>query len=356
MDLYNFEETVFQKYLDTFTINFNKGEFRYKPSPSDSDYNKATIYGITDIIHCLYLIGQLDIYLPSNSSILKSWISTIYSFQNSTGFYKLDNEEDNAGYQPWHSTAYTTASLYVLNVKPKYNNSFYANIATNQTLWNDTFYPLLNMTQGQQLGCPSIHSCCHKIVGIPATIVGEGNKEKYSKFINWWFNDFIYPNLNKQYGVLCPQQDIDTKGINTCLGSGAAVHFFDKFTNTPYPYPINVYNFMQSLQNNASSKCQGLWNPSCSMSGDQDMDGITQYTNVAYQMNKYEWNTTIINTCQSMLQFYVPKLNNATYVLQKMSGDTHKLPGILGAVGQCLMYFPQLVQTKYPWRCCAPFM
>lgn len=243
-----------------------------------------------------------------------------------------------------------------MNAQPLYNNSYYAAIALNATLYNETFYSLLNMTQGQEQGCKEIHSCAHKIVGIPATIIGEGNKETYSSFINWWFNDFIYPNLNTEYGVLCPQQDIDTYGVNVCLGSGAAVHFFDKFTNTPYPYPMQVYKFMQSQENNSSSNCPSLWTSSCSMSGDEDLDGVTQFTNVAYQMNQYEWNTTVINVCENLVQFYVPKLNNETFVMKEITKNTHKLPGVLGAVGQCLMYFPELVETKYPWKCCAPFM
>eukprot|EP00483_Globobulimina_turgida_P003027 UN03032 len=200
LDLSNFEDHVLPKYIEQYTINFNKGEFSYTTSKSD---NTPSIYGIADIIHTLYIVDQISVYLP-NSTITNSWVKQIHSFQNMTGFYKLESSESSAGYQPWHSTAYTTASLYVLNAQPLYNNSYYANIATNQSLWNATFYSLLNYTEGKEQGCSSIHGCCHKIVGIPATIVGEGNGEKYIDFINWWFNDFIAPNLNPEYGVLCP--------------------------------------------------------------------------------------------------------------------------------------------------------
>eukprot|EP01084_Bolivina_argentea_P038367 70926_1 len=352
LDLSNFEDNVLPKYIDQYTLNFDKGEFSYTTSKSDKT---PSIYGITDIIHTLYIVDQISVYL-SNTTIKNAWIKKIHSFQNQTGFYKLESQESSAGYQPWHSTAYTTASLYVLNAQPKYNNSYYANIAMNKSLWNPTFYSLLNYTEGKEQGCTSIHGCCHKIVGIPATIVGEGNEQKYNDFIQWWFNDFIAPNLNPLYGVLCPQQDIENKGIGVCLGSGAAVHFFDKFTNTPYPLAVQVMNFVKSLQNNSTSNCPGLWNPSCSLSGDADMDGITQYTNAAYQIQFDGWNTTVKQECENIMNFYVPRLNNESYVLHEMTKNTHKLPGIVAAVGQCNMYFPQLVKTKHNWLCCAPFM
>ena len=222
LNLYNFEEKVLPKYIDKFTIDFNAGSFRYTPSKSD---NTPSVYGISDIIHTLYLVDQIPVYLP-NKTITSSWINRIHSFQNSTGFYSLESEE-HCGFEPWHSTAYVGASLYILNAKPLYNNSYYANIATNRSLWNITFYSLLNMTEGQDMGCSSIWACCHKIVGIPATIYCEGNENVYHEFISWWFNEFILPNLNPLYGVLCPQQDIDERGLKDCIGSGAAVHFVE---------------------------------------------------------------------------------------------------------------------------------
>eukprot|EP01084_Bolivina_argentea_P038366 70925_1 len=198
LDLYNFENKVLPKYIDYFAIDFGKGEFSY--SPTSKGDKTPSVYGISDILHTLYIVGEISVYLP-NTTIINSWINKIYSFQNSTGFYKLEKEENSAGFQPWHSTAYTSAALYVLNAKPLHNNSYYANLATNATLRNITFYSLLNMKQGEKQGCDDIWKCCHKIVGIPATIYCEGNKDNYNGFMSWWFNDFILPNLNPKYGV-----------------------------------------------------------------------------------------------------------------------------------------------------------
>ena len=87
-----------------------------------------------------------------------------------------------------------------------------------------------------------------------------------------------------------------------------------------------------------------------------NLDGIYQLTRSAKQMNYYQWNNTVIDSCNNLLTFFIPKLNNKTYVLSKMSTNTHVLPGIVGAVSECIMQFPHLVNTTYSWRCCAPFM
>eukprot|EP01084_Bolivina_argentea_P200315 342548_1 len=214
LNLYNFEDNILPKYINAFTIDFYKGQFNF----IISNKTQPSIYGISDMLHVLYLVDQIDKYLP-NTTIINSWINQIYSMQNSSGFYKLQSLESTVGYQPWHSIAFTSAALYVLNATPKYDNTYYGNIASNSLLWNSTFYSLLNYSQGIQQGCDSIHSCSHKIVSIPATIFCEGNQHKYHKFISWWFNDFMFPNLNTAYGVLCPEIDIEQVGIDDCLGS-----------------------------------------------------------------------------------------------------------------------------------------
>ena len=108
---------------------------------------------------------------------------------------------------------------------------------------------------------------------------------------------------------------------------------------------MTVFNFIKST-----------WSASSSSLGDTNMDGITQLSNSAKQLNEYEWNTTVLSECNKIIKSYVPKLNNETFVMDEMTKNTHTLPGIVGAVGQCSMYFPDIVQTKYNWRCCAPFM
>ncbi len=51
LDLANFEDNVLPKYIDQYTINFNKGEFSYTTSKSDKT---PSVYGITDIINWRY--------------------------------------------------------------------------------------------------------------------------------------------------------------------------------------------------------------------------------------------------------------------------------------------------------------
>ena len=111
LSLYEFEESVLPKYIQKFTINFDKGKFRYSPSSSD---NTPSVYGISDLIHSLYLIGQLDAMVVSNASLRQTWISTIHSFQNSTGFYRLQSEENSAGYQVWsHAFDIMLSNVYI---------------------------------------------------------------------------------------------------------------------------------------------------------------------------------------------------------------------------------------------------
>ena len=244
------------------------------------------------------------------------------------------------------------------NTTPKYNNSYYGNIAETDSLWNPTFDPLIHYEQGKEQGCDSIHSCAHKIVGIPATIIGEGNGNKYQSFINWWFNDFIYPNLNHNTGTLCPIDQEELKGPTVCLGAGAAVHMFDTFTNTEWPFAKDTFNFARSQQNgyyNASSDCPGLFEPNCRLTTWMNFDGIYQMTRSSIQMGYYEWNSTVKTSCQMLLNYTVPLLNNETYVLNELSNTTHIMPGIIAGVAECIMQFPSMVATKYKWTCCAPF-
>ena len=99
LDLFHFEEVVLPKYIDAFTLDFYSGTFSYKPAASDQN---ASIYGISDMLHTLYTVGQIPVFLP-NASIIASWVDQIHSFQNASGFYKLGSS--TPGYQPWHSTA-----------------------------------------------------------------------------------------------------------------------------------------------------------------------------------------------------------------------------------------------------------
>ena len=355
LDLYQFEENIVPKIVNQYAIDIDKGIFKFTPSSTDIT---PSVYGTTDLIHMLHFIGQTSNYIP-NSTIQSAWINQVYSFQNTTGFYNLEPSESKCGFQPWHSTAFITSALSLLNnATPKYNNSYYANIAENTNLWNITFDPLIHYEEGREQGCDSIHACAHKIVGIPATIVGEQNRMKYQSFINWWFDGFIYPNLDPHTGTLCPTDQEILMGKSVCLGAGAAVHMFDTFTATQWPFAMDTFKFARSLQNgyyNKSSECPGLFEPNCKLTTWSNFDGIYQMTRSSKQMNYYEWNNTVRTSCEMLLNYTVPLLNNETFVIKELSDDTHIMPGIVAGVAECVMQFPSLITTKYNWTCCAPF-
>eukprot|EP00054_Salpingoeca_dolichothecata_P037219 m.10144 g.10144 ORF g.10144 m.10144 type:complete len:99 (-) comp7346_c0_seq1:89-385(-) len=95
-------------------------------------------------------------------------------------------------------------------------------------------------------------------------------------------------------------------------------------------------------------KESGLW---CDVLGNWlNLDGLLQATTPTYQRDQGKV------ACTGYLTVAEPLLNNETYVLTHLTlPGTHTLPGVVGAVAECAKWYPDLVQTQRPWKCCAPF-
>ena len=94
VDLYAFEENVVPKFINQYAINIDQGIFKFTPSSTDI----PSVYGTTDLIHMLHFIGQTSNYI-STKAIQTAWIDQVFSFQNTTGFYNISEEEQSCGFQ-----------------------------------------------------------------------------------------------------------------------------------------------------------------------------------------------------------------------------------------------------------------
>ena len=104
-----------------------------------------------------------------------------------------------------------------------------------------------------------------------------------------------------------------------------------------------------------------MFSPDCNINTFTNFDGIYQLTRSSIQLGYFEWNSFVKSVCNDYLNYVVPILNNQSTVLYQtgdvygLSKNTHVMPGVIAAVAECVMQFPDLVETMYNWKCCAPF-
>ena len=60
--------------------------------------------------------------------------------------------------------------------------------------------------------------------------------------------------------------------------------------------------------------------------------------------------------CDTLLATSARQLANRSWTLAKYGGDSHGLPNVLAAVGECARAYPELVKSRRPWGCCARYV
>ena len=110
VDLRPFERDVLPRWLDRFTIDWNKGVFRYEPNAT-----APSLYGLIDVVHVLASTGLID---TVDDDLRDAWALTLAGFQSPSGFYD-DGTNNTPGWQPWHGAASATAALALLQRRPR---------------------------------------------------------------------------------------------------------------------------------------------------------------------------------------------------------------------------------------------
>jgi len=113
-------------------------------------------------IHVLGSVGLLANFSAARSA---RWKRTIDSFQDASGFYRVD--VDAPGHQPYHAAGEATASLALLGLQPaRLNANFSALAAAGPAAWRAFFDPLAlpstdpaHPCYSKKLGGLNIHSC-----------------------------------------------------------------------------------------------------------------------------------------------------------------------------------------------------
>jgi hypothetical protein len=116
--------------------------------------------------------------------------------------------------------------------------------------------------------------------------------------------------------------------------------------NLSLSHPEALLSFALSLQGD-----DGLWQGDA---GSMTLDGIFQTTRSSVQLGRRDWDL-VEDACDRLLATQAPRVNDAGYVLGR-SQNSHQLPNIVAAIGECATHFPALVKTRRPWTCCARYV
>lgn len=341
-DFTHFEDTILLKWLDLFTIDFDAGTFSFHPKSKT-----ASVYGTIDVVHVLGSVGYLETF---DSTRKDAWAQTIDSFQiEETGFYRT---EDHApGHQPYHGAGEATASLALLGRKPRYNNSVYISLAKSTPDELLKFFQPLVQANGTtcykaKLGGNNIHSCGQIIGSIPSVLAYTTGKDYYT-FLQWW-SEWLAENTDPKFGVICPIKNT-TFALYECLGGGMATHGIQLGMGMGFNLsnPQALLQFALKMQDK-----DGFWNGD---GGSMTLDGMFQVVRSSLQLDHVKWDT-VKKACSVMLAKQEKHLKNDSYVLEKYGKKSHDLANVLASIAECAMHFPELVQTRRPWTCCARYV
>lgn len=343
-DLTVFEQSVLPAWLKQFQLTDTSGhpinQFSFSPNT-----NVAGVYGSADVLHILYTVGQLNL----TESLRQKWVQHVNSFQNDTGFFRLGKHE-KGGWEPWHVTGDATAALRLIDGYPARPNTLYESIARNQSLWEETFEPLIKVKPG--VGCKDFHQCAHKIVAIPVmlALTSANSSAEFEPFLTWLIN-YLDSNLDHSTGTWCTKKEKDEgrKGLLSCLGGSFAVHVLHTGLNKTWPDNQTVQNFSLNLQEN------GLW---AGWKNYLNIDGLFQATRIIPTSSERTIEK-VKKACETYLSVAVPKLNDKKEVIKDLSENTHGLFAPVAAVSECNKWFPGMIKTVRPWKSSidkAPFL
>ena len=334
-DLRDFENIYLPEWVNLFTVK-GQGEGKF------TFINNSTIpmvYGSAGVIHALSVVQQLNL----SSDSIKAYGEVIDSFENATtGFYKLQPIENNAGYEPWHASGWVMAALRILGRRPAYPPSFAMEIALGgESVWNASIGALFTASQG-------IWPLSHKVAAVTNVLLMDDPRYNvtYAPYLNWLWN-FLQMNSSPDYGYWCLPPNVAPPQSLGCLGGAFHIAFTLICSNQLFPNADKMLNITLFTQNPVT----GLWN------GDQtpgymDQDGIYVAIKTSLQLNKSRWDE-VYTMCERYVNNAATKvLLNSTMLLSDKSpygSVVHNLAGVVTPVALCAQYFPNLTITERPW-------
>jgi hypothetical protein len=359
-----FEDEVLPAWLDLFTVAHDAGKFSYQPKTSSQPRPAPSLYGSADVIHVLATTGMLS---ALNATTRDAWAAQVDSYQNADGFY--NHSTSNSRY---HAIGEATASLALLDRRPRYNCSEYEAFAeAGPDAWS-ALYTQLYFNNGtgvrpNRTGCgSSIHSC-GQIIGSFPSVLAYTTGSKHAPFVRWW-SRWLANMTSAATGTLCPLNA--TRGdLFDSLGGGMATHGIQLgiAAGAPHDYPFELaapralLTFALALQNRSS----GAWvkprddGTHPAPLGSMTLDGIFQATRASEQVARHGGNASaaaVRAACDLLLETSARQLANRSWTLGQYANDSHGLPNVLAAVGECARAFPRLVKTRRPWTCCARYV
>ena len=192
------------------------------------------------------------------------------------------------------------------------------------------------------------------------------SRRRYGPFFSWLFEQ-LDRNANPENGyfgchglsssdVRSQIGEAEAEGyLYSCMGGSFAVHTLMRFVRHPWPHNQTVQTVTLSLQNK-TGRDAGHW---ASTGGYDDVDGIFQASRplmtvdgvplVPKDSGKGKW-PIVGAACRDFLRSATLELNDAKWVMEKFGSNTHGLMAMVGAVGECQLHFPELVETVRPWR------
>jgi len=356
-----FESEVLPAWLSRFTVDYEKGQFSY-----DKGRARSSLYGTIYVINNLATTGRLSELTEADRD---QWASQIDSFQNAEGWYN-----QSSGNSKYHAMGEATAALALLQRYPRYNNSEYESFAeAGEATWR-VFYDGLYWNNGsgarpEKDGCGSSIHGCGQVIGSYPSVLAYTTGTKHAAFIHWWSN-WLAEMTNSSTGTLLPKHSVPQDFYDS-LGGGMATHGIQLgvAAGDPKDYPFELaapaalFDFALSLQN----KTNGVWIeakhpitagelPSL---GSITLDGIFQAVRSSEQLiraGRQGKQEEVRHACDLLLATSAQQLSNMTLTLMKYGGNSHSLPNVLAAVGECARAFPHLVKTARKWSCCARYV
>eukprot|EP00937_MAST-01D_sp_MAST-1D-sp2_P003255 g3255.t1 len=359
-----FEDEVLPAWLDSFTVSFSGGRFSYERHSA-----APALYGSIDVIHVLATVGAL----PNASRVRDAWAAQIDSFQNASGFYAHGTSNSR-----YHAMGEATAALALLGRRPRFNNSAYeAFAARGPADWAPFFDSLYfnNCTdcfpsEPGKRGCGSSIHGCGQVIGSYPSVLAYTTGRKHEAFIRWWAG-WIAGRTSPRTGTLCPKNGT-RQDLYDSLGGGMATHGIQLGIagGDPVAYPFALaapqalLHFALPLQNTSNGvflEPKHQHDPVPPL-GSMSLDGIFQVVRAAEQLQRGGGTggaaavAAAHAACDRLLATSAAQLNNKTLTLAKYGGNSHGLPNVLAAVGECARAFPALVRTRRPWTCCARYV
>lgn len=260
---------------------------------------------------------------------------------------------------------------------PRHNNSVYETFAAAGPASWQPFFDSLYFNNGTgvlapgKIGCGrSIHGC-GQVIGSFPSVLAYTTRTKHAAFLQWW-SGWIAERTSPVTGTLCPL-NATAQDLFDSLGGGMATHGIQLgiAAGDPRHYPFQLARpqallaFALSLQN----KTSGVWiEPKQAGSradtclGSMTLDGIFQTVRSAEQLQRNHEPTAAqamaaaVRACDALLGTSAKALNDEAKVMKHYAQNSHSLPNVLAAVGECARAFPFLVRTRRQWGCCARYV